>query len=340
MLVRYNTDDILVSGGVKEAPAIGFRYWNDPGAFSNGFRGVATFYAGVEVIAVAATETKNPAVAIPRATRQVFWRTSSCTYMGSAIFFGATCPSNAPGLVSAKSRALKSPMSIALANAGWDGGNNLINAFMFITCLSAVNSSIYIGPRTLLFMGQEGKAPKFLGWTDRRGVPIPAIVFINLCGALSMMNISTGAGKAYGYIVNLSGVSTILVWGAISLIHIRFRNAWKVQGHSVQELPFKSWGYPFNAYFGLVVNIFLALGQGWTTLSPFDAGSFVDAYILLPLFGVIYLGYKFWFKTTLWTAHEIDLQSGRRRDIDEDKEIATGELGEKKPFWVRLAKNF
>jgi amino acid transporter len=335
-----------VSGGVKGAPAIGFRYWNDPGAFSNGFRGVAsvfvfcsTFYAGVEAIAVAATETKNPAVAVPRATRQVFWRILFI-YMGSAIFFGATCPSNAPGLVSAKSRALKSPMSIALANAGWEGGKNLINAFIFITCLSAVNSSIYIGSRTLLFMGQEGKAPKFLGWTDRRGVPIPAIVFTNLCGALSMMNISTGAGKAYGYIVNLSGVSTFLVWGAISLIHIRFRKAWKVQGHSLDELPFKSWGYPYNAYFGLGANIFLALVQGWTTLSPFDAGNFVDAYILLPLFAIIYFGYKFWFKTTLWKSHEIDLQSGRRRDLDEDKEVARGEFVVKKPIWKRLVDNF
>ncbi len=104
-------------------------------------------------------------------------------------------------------------MTIAIQNAGWESGVHLINAFIFITCLSAVNSSIYIGSRTLLYMAQDGKAPKFLGWTDRRGVPIPAIVFTNLCGALSMMNVSTGAGQAYTYIVNLSGVSTFLVWG-------------------------------------------------------------------------------------------------------------------------------
>lgn len=299
----------------------------------------STFYAGVESVAVAATETKNPRVAVPLAIRQVFWRIIF-VYMGSALFFGLTCPSNAPELINGGSRALKSPMTIAIQNAGWEGGVHLINAFIFVTCLSAVNSSIYIGSRTLLFMAQDRKAPKFLGWTDKRGVPIPAIVFTNLCGALSMMNVSTGASKAYSYIVNLSGVSTFIVWGGISFTHIRFRSAWSAQGHTPDELPFQSFLYPWNAYFGLFANVFLAFVQGWTTLSPFDAGSFVDAYILLPLFPCIYFAYKFVFKTTFWRPEEVDLQSGRRRDLEEAKEIASGELGQPQPWWRKLWKSF
>jgi yeast amino acid transporter len=279
----------------------------------------STFYAGVESIAVAATETKNPGRAVPLAIRQVFWRIIF-VYMGSAFFFGLTCPSNAEGLVNGGSRSLKSPMTIAIQNAGWEGGVHLINAFILVTCLSAINSSIYIASRTLLYMGQDGKAPKFLGWTDKRGVPIPAIVFTNAFGALSLMNISTGAGEAYGYIVNLSGVSTFLVWASISFIHIRFRSAWALQGYSASDLPFKSMLYPWNAYFGLCANIFLAIVQGWTTLSPFVAGNFVDAYILLPVFGIIYIVYKLVFKTRFWRLDEIDLQSGRRRDLQEAKD--------------------
>ena len=313
---------VYVSGGVN-GDAVGFRYWSNPGAFAgHSFRGVAsvfvfcsTFYAGVESVAVAATETKNPRVAVPLAIRQVFWRIIFI-YMGSAFFFGLTCPANADGLVNGDSRALKSPMTIAIQNAGWHGGVNLINAFIFITCLSAVNSSIYIGSRTVLFMAQDGKAPRFLGWTDPRGVPVFAILLTNLFGALSMMNVSTGASKAYTYIVNLSGVSTFLVWGSISFIHIRFRSAWAAQHRDIHELPFKSWFYPWNAYFGLAANLFLAIVQGWTTLSPFKAGNFVDAYILLPLFPIIYFGYKFTFKTRYWDLKDIDLDYGRRRDLD------------------------
>jgi amino acid transporter len=342
---------IYASGGlVGQDHALGFRYWHDPGAFVKGFRGVATvfvfcstFYAGVESVAVAATETKNPGVAVPLAIRQVFWRIIF-VYMGSALFFGLTCPSNADGLVNGPSRALKSPMTIAIQNAGWEGGVHLINTFIFLTCLSAVNSSIYIGSRTILFMAQDGKAPRFLGWTNRRGVPIPAIVFTNAFGALSMMNVSTGASKAYGYIVNLSGVSTFLVWGAISFTHIRFRQAWAAQGRSPSELPFRSFGYPWNAYFGVASNVFLALVQGWTTLSPFNAGNFVDAYILLPLFPIIYVGYKIFARTRYWRVDEIDLDSGRRKDLDAKAEYSAGEYAHehepKRLLWQRLWRSF
>jgi amino acid transporter len=156
-----------------------------------------------------------------------------------------------------------------------------------------------------------------------------------------MMNVSTGAGKAYGYIVNLSGVSTFLVWGAISFIHIRFRQAWAYQGFHPDDLPFKSFWYPWNAYFGLAANIFLAFIQGWTTLSPFDAGSFVDAYILLPLFPLIYFGYKLAFRTKFWRIDEIDVHSGRRRDLDEAVEVAEGYLDDKKhTFLQKIWRNF
>ncbi|KAI6376067.1 hypothetical protein MCOR25_002882 [Pyricularia grisea] len=338
---------VYVGGGIPGTPALGSRYWHDPGAFANGFRGVATvfvfcstFYAGVESVAVAATETKNPRTAIPLAIRQVFWRIIF-VYMGSAIFFGLTCPWDADGLVSGENRALRSPMTVAIQNAGWQSGVHLINAFIFVTCLSAINSSIYIASRTILFMAQSQMAPKFLGWTDRRGVPIPAILFANTCGALSMMNISTGAATAYSYIVNLSGVSTFLVWGSISFTHIRFRTAWQAQGFDPQSLPFRSMLYPWNAYFGLGANIFLALVQGWSTLAPFDAPTFVDAYILIPLFGIIYVAYKFAFKTRFWRAEEIDLLSGRRRDLEEDKEIHNNTLaGAPLSLWQRFLKNF
>lgn len=343
-LVAYFIFSIVyAAGGLKgQTEPLGFQYWRDPGAFTDGFRGMAsvlvfcsTFYAGCESIAVAATETKNPSIAVPRAIRQVFWRIIFI-YMGSAFFFGLTCPANSPQF-SEGARALKSPMSIAIQNAGWYGGVHLINAFIFVTCLSAINSSIYIGSRTVLFMAQDGKAPKFLGRIDKRGVPIAAIVFTNLFGALSMMNVSTGAAEAYNYIVNLSGVSTFLVWGAISFTHIRFRNAWAAQGRRPEELPFRSFLYPYNAYFGLAANIFLALIQGWTTLAPFNAGGFVDAYILLVLFPVIFVGYKLVNKTQWEKVAEVDLDFGRRADLDvRDEDETAGKV----PFWRRVMRNF
>lgn len=338
---------IYTAGGLigQEEP-LGTRYWNDPGPFNgNGFRGAATvfvfcstFYAGVESIAVAATETRNPGTAVPQAIRQVFYRIIFI-YMGSALFFGLTCPANATGLANAEAKALQSPMTIAIQNAGWEGGVHLVNAFILVTCLSAINSSIFIGSRTILYMAQSGKAPKILGWVNKRGVPVPAILLTNAVGSISMMNVSTGAAQAYTYIVNLSGVSTFLVWWSISFIHIRFRRAWTVQGRSVSEMPFKSMLWPFNAYLGVTANIFFALISGWTNLAPFDAPNFVVAYILFPVFGLIYLICKVYWRGTdnFKRSHEIDLHSGRRADLD--KVLAAAQAvdvnAKKAPIWKR-----
>jgi amino acid transporter len=346
---------VYASGGIiGQKHALGFQYWHNPGAFNgNGFRGVATvfvfcstFYAGVESVAIAATETRNPGKAVPMAIRQVFWRIIFI-YMGSAFFFGLVCPANNSSLINGTQKALQSPMTVAIQNAGFKHGSDLINVFIFLTCLSACNSSIYIGSRTILYLAQNGQAPRFLGKTDKRGVPVFAVLLTNAVGALSMMNVSTGASKAYSYIVNLSGVSTFLVWASISFIHIRFRHAWHSQGRTVSELPFKSFLYPCNAYFGLIANMFLALVQGWTTLSPFVAGNFVDAYILLPLFPIIYFGFKFIKKTHFMRSYEIDLDSGRRTDLDsggmvpEDRRAVEEHDAEKGvPYWKKLARNF
>lgn len=126
---------IYASGGlIGQDGALVSRYWNDPGPWNgNGFRGVAavfvfcsTFYAGVECVAVAATETRNPGVAVPQAIRQVFWRIIFI-YMRSAFFFGLTCPANADQLVEGGSRSLQSPMTVAIQIAGWQGGVHLVS---------------------------------------------------------------------------------------------------------------------------------------------------------------------------------------------------------------------
>lgn len=178
-------------------------------------------------------------------------------------------------------------------------------------------------------MAQSGKAPRFLGWTNSRGVPVWAILLTNAVGSISMMNVSTGAAEAYGYIVTLSGVSTFLVWGSISFIHIRFRRAMTTQKRSLSELPYKAMLYPWVAYFGLFANILLAFVQGWTTLSPFNSTNFVVAYILLPVFGLIYVVCKLLWRGSdkVKRSWEIDLDSGRRTDLDQKNFVDAEESG-------------
>jgi len=59
----------------------GARYFYNPGAFKNGFKGfcsvfvtAAFAFSGTELVGLAAAETKNPLKSLPGAIRQVFWR--------------------------------------------------------------------------------------------------------------------------------------------------------------------------------------------------------------------------------------------------------------------------
>lgn len=312
---------VYVSGGIKGRPAFGFHYWNDPGYLADGFKSVvstfvfaSTFYSGTESVAITASEARNPVKAIPSAVRQTFIRIL-VIYIGIAIFYGITVPYNDPGLTEGN-KTLKSPMSVAIKNAGWEGGVHLINAFILVTCISAINSSIYIGSRCIVNLANEGAAPRILNRVNRQGVPYMAVILMNAFGLISLMNVSTGAAKAYGYIVNLSGFGVFIVWGSICVYHLRFRRAWRLQGRSIENIPYRGLWYPYLPIFGIIACVFLALIQGWSTFKPFSAKDFVDSYVLIPFFFVLAGFLKIVNKTKWVKLREVDLDEGRRKDLD------------------------
>ncbi|KAK6201408.1 amino acid permease/ SLC12A domain-containing protein [Scheffersomyces amazonensis] len=324
LVAFYIFSIVYVSGGIPGSAKFGFHYFTNPGAFSNGFKGVAnifvyssTFFSGVETVALASTESRSPISAVPKAIRQTFYRII-IIYMGISISYGLTVPYNDPSL-SAGTKTLKSPISIALRRAGWDNGVHLVNTFILLTCISAINSSIYIGSRTIVNLANEGGAPSFLKRVNKRGVPYFAVILMNLFGFLSLMNISTGAAGAYNYIVNISGFAVFIVWGNICFYHIRFRQAMKIQGRSLSELKYKGWLYPWLPIAGIVLNVFLGLIQGWSYFKPFDWRNFIDSYVLIPFFFISYLFFKLIHKSKWVDLSQVDLDEGRRRE-DFDKE--------------------
>ncbi len=110
---------VIMAGGAPQGGAIGFHYWNDPGAFKEyvgtGATGRFTAYwtafvrAGFsfitspELIGLAAGETVAPRRNIPKAARRFRTSNSSCSYSLSAISgaLGGSrvqlCPRNTPG---------------------------------------------------------------------------------------------------------------------------------------------------------------------------------------------------------------------------------------------------
>lgn len=292
----------MLDTGAIGGEYIGFKYWSNPGPFANGINGfgkvlvlAAVMYSGTEAVAITGGESRNPKKDIPKALKQTFWRIL-IVYVGMVFFTGLIVPSNSNGLLNATSKSASSPFTVALVNAGWSGAGNLINAIIVVTLLSSINSAIYIGSRCIYAQARAGRAPAFLGKTTKNGVPVNAIVFTNLFGLISLLNISENAGNVFTYLLDISGAAAFVAWAFIGLTHLRFRAALKAQNVPLTVLPFKSMGYPYVPWVLFIANLILVLLSGYTTiLNPFDVKGFVFSYLVIPLFIILYAGWKLWF---------------------------------------------
>lgn len=320
---------VYAAGGIK-----GHKPDNPFGNYplNSGFKGIANsfvyagvFYSGVEGVSVIAAEARNPRRAIPKAVRNTIFRIFY-VYYGLAIFYGIAVPYNDP-ILNNKQSAMKSPMTIAMTEAGWKNSKYFVATMIWITCISSINTAIYFGSRSLFTLCKAGYGPKIFTKVNSRGIPYVAIHSCHALGFLSILSYSSGSSEAYSYIVNVGGVASFIVWTGICAIHIRFRKGWIKQGYSLESLPYKAPFFPWLDYVGLVIGILLTLVQSWSCFKPFDYRAFIDGYILLILFPVFWFCYDFfYFKKGFIKYEEMDFESGKRPDLDDKSGEESGNL--------------
>jgi len=69
-------------------------------------------------------------------------------------------------------------------------------------------------------------APKFLAKIDKKGRPISVVILQLLFGCLAFINLADDGGTIFNWLLSLSGLAIIFIYGGIGLAHIRFRQAW------------------------------------------------------------------------------------------------------------------
>lgn len=298
-------------GGIPGDPRgyIGAHYWHDPGAFRNGFKGfcsvfvTASFaFGGTELTGLAAAESENPRKQIPKATKQVFWRISFF-YVVNLFILGLIVPSNSVVLLGSSGANTKaSPFVLAIELAGVHGLPSVFNAVITISVISVANSATYASTRTIQALAMNGMAPKFLAYVDKKGRPIPTIVLQLLLGLLAFANESSTGTPLFNWLLALSGVANFFVYGSICLAHIRFRKAWRMKGHSVDELPYKAQFGIWGSWLGIFLNFICLAAQFYVALWPVggspNAEYFFESYLAAPVIIFLYIIWKVysWFK--------------------------------------------
>ncbi|WP_172197009.1 amino acid permease [Saccharibacillus qingshengii] len=306
--------------GVMGGEAVGFSNFTAGDAPFNGgflaflgvFMAAGFSFQGTELIGVAAGESENPRRNVPRAIRQVFWRIL-IFYILAIFVIGLLIPYTDPNLLNGELDQIGvSPFTLVFERAGFAFAAAVMNAIILTSVLSAGNSGMYASTRMLYALAIEGKAPKFLAKLTRGGVPINALIMTSAVGMLAFLASFFGDGVVYSWLLNASGMCGFITWVGIAVSHYRFRRAFVRQGRSLDELPYRARWFPFGPLFAFALCLVVIVGQSLSTIENgnVDWMGFTATYLSVPLFLVLWFGYKLAKGTKVIPLEECDL-SGR-----------------------------
>ncbi|KAI0355508.1 hypothetical protein OH77DRAFT_1496201 [Trametes cingulata] len=312
-------------GGVHGHPGPGLANFRNGQAFVGGFSAFAqTFvyafysYGGVELVSLAAGESASPHKSVPRAIRATFFRIV-IFYILTILTIGLNINYQDPTLLSAAfdSDVAASPVTVVFQRAGFGAAAHVINAVLLTAVLSATNSCFYASSRMLLSMARAGHAPRIFGWVNGRGVPVPALLLSLAVSFVTFLTTIWGEGVVFTWLLDLTGISSLLVWGTIGVISLRFRQAWSAQGRSLHDLPYRQPIFPVLPIATVLLTFVMFAAQGYSAVvqTPFSPQNIVATYIGLVVYIACYVGYsayeRFWLgkRTHMVPLMEVDLDT-------------------------------
>jgi lysine-specific permease len=312
----------LMIFGILGGEAVGLKNWMIGDAPIHGgwaailgvFMAAGFSFQGTELIGVAAGESKEPQKNVPKAIRQVFWRIL-LFYVLAIFVISLLIPYTNPNLVNDSVENIgQSPFTIVFDKAGLAFAASVMNAVILTAVLSAGNSGMYASTRMLWHLAKEGHAPRLFAKVNRKGVPIYALLLTTLVGMMAFLASIFGDGTVYVWLLNASGLSGFIAWFGIAISHYRFRKAYVAQGRDLNDLPYRAKWFPFGPLFALILCVVVIGGQNYTAFigNRIDWNGILVSYIGLPLFLLLWLGYKWVKKTKIVPLKEC------RLDMEED----------------------
>ncbi|KIW67765.1 hypothetical protein PV04_06995 [Phialophora macrospora] len=337
---------IIDLGGVSGTPRIGFRYWKHPGPFVE-FIGTGSWgrflgywavmsnavfsFAGTESLAMAAAETRNPRVTIPKACKRVFIRVATF-YILAVLIVGMLVPSDDPRLDDQSGTAAQSPFVIAASAAGLSGVPSLVNAIVITSAWSSSNQALLSGTRVLYGLALKNQAPKLFLRTTPWGTPYICTLFFGAFMFLAFMSLSDGALTVFWWLVDLTACGVLISWITVLVNHFRLMRAMRAQGFDLGRLPWHSKLTEYSTPIALIFCITILFTAGFPvfTTGNWSASGFISSYLDIPLVIAAYVVWKIHKRTEIVKLTDIPLEEALARaeqDIEPESE---------QPGWRRV----
>ncbi|KAF7561396.1 hypothetical protein G7046_g2753 [Stylonectria norvegica] len=346
MFIIIITCIVMVAGGGPTGSTHHAQNYTELPAFPNGFKGVAQCFllasfscGGQELLGITNGEAKMPRWNLPRAVNNLTFRLFF--FFGlSVIFISVLVPYTDQRLLG-PSNIAASPFVIAMDSAGIKGLPDLLNAVIIVGLCAIGAESLYITSRLSTAMARMGLFPKSFGHVDKMGRPyVSLIVSAALAIALTYINCSNTGGVIFTWFSSVGSTVYFIAYLVIAVTNWRMRAAFKAQDDNPLSLQYayKNKFWPWGSVFLFVSGIFVISSTFYLSLFPIDApttpSNFFQTFLCIPLFLVLWAGYKIIFKTKLVNPATADLQSGRRPLNAED--IAFLDAYYSQPMYKRI----
>ncbi|ORY56335.1 amino acid permease/ SLC12A domain-containing protein, partial [Pseudomassariella vexata] len=253
---------VICAGGVPNDPrdAIGFEYWADGGAFTNGPRGfllvflaAGLAYGGTEMLGLTVAECKHPQKVMPLAAKIVGGRILLC-YLLPLFMVGLIVKPSVFLEEPFKGMSTVSPFVVAVRKANIIILPDVINAVIFIAVFSMANASIYASSRALHAICAQGMGPRLFGkTTEKTRLPAWALGAVAVVCMLAFINAAPKGDDIFDWLLALGSASNYFTWMSICFAHLRMRWAMKRQG----KTDVLKWKSPIGAW-GSIISIIIS----------------------------------------------------------------------------------
>lgn len=239
----------LLLGWLPDVASPGLANLTAHGGFApNGLMGIGAAllvvvfaFGGTELVVIASAETAEPARSLARAIRTVAWRIL-VFYLGSIAVIVAVVPWT--------SAALASPFAAVLDVARIPGAAAAITLVAVIALLSALNANLYGASRMIWSLARRGEAPALLGRSDRRMVPVAAVLASVAFGFVAAALELLFPQRVLPVLLNIVGATCLLVWTIALVSQLILRRRADRAGTA---LPYRMRGFPVPTLAALAV---------------------------------------------------------------------------------------
>ena len=250
---------LLLSGSAGPQAGVA-NLWQHGGFFPYGLHGfimalavIMFAFGGLELVGIAAAETKQPETTIPKAVNQIVYRIL-IFYIGAIGILLCLYPWNmvAEG---------GSPFVLIFQSLNSNGVANVLNFVVLIAAISVYNSCIYCNSRMLHGLAEQGNAPAVFKKVNARGIPLFAAVASASISAICVVVNYLIPDQAFQLFMMLVVAALVINWLMISVTHLKFSK----EIHLKKQKPnFKIFCSPWSNYLTISFVCFILIIMAMT----------------------------------------------------------------------------